>query len=402
MGVDRELAMVKRVLEKMQIQMLHFDRSHPPQVDLGLRSSMHLLDLKDDRFQQLRHNVMYSVDDALLCHYNMALLPNSSEVLLIGPYLLHEITEQQLLALMERHRLPSGTKNVLRHYYRQLSVVQPNDSLMLSLLETLCETLWGESGGFETLSVENGVPMDSLPAFDDTTLIRVADAADLKLMEARYDAENRLMYAVSHGMSHQARMLISKAGEHVVEKRTMDALRNLKNYGVVLNTLLRKAAEQGDVHPLYIDKLSSSMALRLEQASSTAACLELYSTMVHKYCLLVKNHSMRHFSQLVQHVILRVESDLTADLSLKAHAEFLNVNPSYLSTLFKRETGVTLTEYVNRQRVEHGIFLLNSTDLQVQTIAQHCGIPDINYFTKVFKRIIGQTPKAYRQSVRGV
>ena len=181
----------------------------------------------------------------------------------------------------------------------------------------------------------------------------------------------------------------------------MDSLRNLKNYGIVLNTLLRKAAEQGAVHPLYIDKLSSDMARRLEMTRTPADCLDMYHTMVHKYCLLVKNHSMRNYSQLVQHVILRIESDLTADLSLKAHAEFLNVNPSYLSTLFKKETGVTLTEYVNRQRIEHGIFLLNATDLQVQTIAQYCGFPDINYFTKTFKRMIGQTPKAYRQSVRG-
>ena len=143
------------------------------------------------------------------------------------------------------------------------------------------------------------------------------------------------------------------------------------------------------------------MARRLEQLRTPADALKLFSTMVHKYCLLVKNHSMKHYSQLVQHVILRIDADLTADLSLKAHADFLNVNPSYLSTLFKRETGMTLTDYVNRQRVEHGIFLLNATDMQIQTIAQYCGIPDVNYFTKTFKKFIGKTPKEYRQDIRG-
>ena len=65
------------------------------------------------------------------------------------------------------------------------------------------------------------------------------------------------------------------------------------------------------------------------------------------------------------------------------------------------ETGMTLTDYVNRQRVEHGIFLLNATDMQIQTIAQYCGIPDVNYFTKTFKKFIGKTPKEYRQNIRG-
>lgn len=400
MRFEAELGIIKKVLDKLKIQMLVFNRSDPPEVDLGLRSSMHMLALKDDRLQKLQHHVMYGVDDALMCHYHVALLPNTDDVLLIGPYLLREISEQQMMTLIEKYHLPSGVLSAMKHYYMHLPVLALNEGLMLALVEAMGETLWGE-GNFETVYIENGLPSVLEQVLDTDALTRVADAADLKLMEDHYDAEHRLIYAVAHGMSHQAKMMISKASEHVLEQRTMDSLRNMKNYGIVLNTLLRKAAEQGSVHPLYIDKLSSDMARRLESSRTTAECLELYHTMVHKYCLLVKNHSMRNFSQLVQHVILRIESDLTADLSLKAHAEFLNVNPSYLSTLFKRETGVTLTEYVNRQRIEHGIFLLNATDLQVQTIAQYCGIPDINYFTKTFKRIIGQTPKAYRQSVRG-
>jgi YesN/AraC family two-component response regulator len=99
---------------------------------------------------------------------------------------------------------------------------------------------------------------------------------------------------------------------------------------------------------------------------------------------------------LIRKVITHIDFDLTADLSLKAQAQLLNVNPSYLSTLFKKETGVTLTEYVNRRRMDHALLLLNSTGMQIQLIAQHCGIPDVNYFTKTFKKMVGQTPKKYR------
>jgi YesN/AraC family two-component response regulator len=58
-----------------------------------------------------------------------------------------------------------------------------------------------------------------------------------------------------------------------------------------------------------------------------------------------------------------------------------------------------LTEFVNRKRVEYGVLLLNTTSMQVQTIAQHCGISDINYFTRIFKKYIGKTPKEYRNSI---
>ena len=102
---------------------------------------------------------------------------------------------------------------------------------------------------------------------------------------------------------------------------------------------------------------------------------------------------------LIRKAITTINYDLSADLSLKTQAKLLNVNPSYLSTLFKKETGFTLTEYVNRKRVEHAILLLNSTDMQIQTIALYCGIPDVNYFTKTFKKLIGKTPKEYREII---
>lgn len=108
---------------------------------------------------------------------------------------------------------------------------------------------------------------------------------------------------------------------------------------------------------------------------------------------------MKGYSLLIRKVLTRIDYDLTADLSLKTQADLLNVNASYLSTLFKKETGTTLTDYVNKKRVDNAIFLLNSTNMQIQTIAQYCGIPDVNYFTKIFKKYISQTPKEYRESV---
>ena len=173
----------------------------------------------------------------------------------------------------------------------------------------------------------------------------------------------------------------------------------MKNYAFVLNTILRLAAESGTVHPLHIDHISSQYARKIEMITSETALTTLTKEMVRKYCLLVKNHSLKGYSLLVQKIITRIDTDLTADLSLKTQAELLNVNSSYLSTLFKKETGITLTEYVNRKRIEHALFLLNSTNMQIQMVAQYCGISDVNYFTKIFKKMIGKTPKEYRENL---
>jgi len=251
-------------------------------------------------------------------------------------------------------------------------------SILQAAVNVLGECMWGEQN-FSTEEIAGGLPDTIGP------LINMSDhsgkenfMSDVRTIEARYEAENRLMQAVMQDRTHRAGVMLSGVSKAGLEIRADEPVRNMKNYSVILNTLLRKAVEQGGVHPLYIDRLSSEFA-------------RLWQEMAHKYCVMVKKHSSQKYSQLVQQVISRVDYDLSADLSLKANAEALNVNASYLSALFKKEKGITLTEYVNRKKVEYAIYLLNNSTLSVSSVGQYCGIQDDNYFTKMFKKYTGKT-----------
>jgi AraC-like DNA-binding protein len=80
-------------------------------------------------------------------------------------------------------------------------------------------------------------------------------------------------------------------------------------------------------------------------------------------------------------------------------ASYLAITPSYLSVQFKKETSQTITDYIQNVRLEHAILLLNSTSDSIQEIASLCGFPDSNYFTRVFKKKKGLTPKEYRKHI---
>ena len=166
-----------------------------------------------------------------------------------------------------------------------------------------------------------------------------------------------------------------------------------------MNTLFRKAAEHGGVHPIYVNQLNDSMLERIATFTRSDNILDLWNDMIQKYCALVNNHSTRNYSLPIQKVIIQIHLDLSADLSLKAMAEYLNVNASYLSNLFRKETGLTLTNYVNQKRMEYAAWMLSSTQLPISTIAQHCGILDDNYFTKLFKKHYDITPTQFRDTV---
>lgn len=126
--------------------------------------------------------------------------------------------------------------------------------------------------------------------------------------------------------------------------------------------------------------------------------LALQEDMIRSFCQMVKQHSLSRYSYYVGQTITLVQYDLTADLKLSTIAEKLNINASYLSALFREETGQTVTAYVNEKRMQTGAHLLQTTRLQIQTVAQHCGISDLNYFSKLFKKQYGITPKQFREA----
>lgn len=82
-------------------------------------------------------------------------------------------------------------------------------------------------------------------------------------------------------------------------------------------------------------------------------------------------------------------------------AEKLSVNASYLSGQFKRETGETLTNYVNRKRIQKSLFFLATTNLPIQEVAARVGIYDENYFSRIFKKFQLMTPREYRSAMYG-
>lgn len=158
------------------------------------------------------------------------------------------------------------------------------------------------------------------------------------------------------GQLHKENQLFSPFSDQAFEIRLTDLLRNAKNYSIIMNTLLRKAAENGGVHPVYLDHVSSEFAARIEQMRERMESAGLMREMFRTYCRLVRKHAMMHFSLVVQKVILLIESDLSANLTLTALAQHQNVSPGYLSTIFKKDTGKdVLRQAGSRQTAVNGV-----------------------------------------------
>ena len=344
---------------------------------------------------------MYKANDAYKLSYIYMLLPDTGmkKILFIGPYLAEPISSNQLIEISESLGIPPHYQRYIEDYCSSVPLI-PESSHIFVMLDTFCERMW-EVPSFSIVEVDLGRNYPTSPLseihsgsnFDDVFL-------NMKTMETRYKFENELMRAVSLGQIHKESMLFSALSSQSFERRLADLLRNSKNYCIIMNTLLRKAAEDGGVHPVYIDRVSSSFALKIEQLPSATESANLMREIFRSYCRLVRKHSTNKYSPIVQKAILMIDSNLSSALSTGTLAANQNISEGYLSTIFKKETGKTVSEYIREKRIEHAIYLLRTTHLQIQTVALYCGIVDVQYFSKIFKKHVGKTPKEYRDFIK--
>ena len=404
MNFQPELNFLKNLLVNLNLNTRIIEENYEMEpFDYGLRQLINPDIDYSKHFNELlsycNSNAINHIMDEFSFQYTMIKLPitNTATYLLVGPYSLTSFSSNHQIKLAEKYHIPPECNQLLDYILQKVPIFISYNYLS-TIFNTFGDIIFGSADHYTVNNSEYESKYLLTSFTDNAEEPKYSDVLfdTMQYMEERYRLENDLLHSVAHGQINKIEMQIATITPQLFEQRLSDPIRNYKNYAIVMNTLLRKAAESGAVHPLYVDQISSKYAHRIDNTNSVDALISIMREMPRKYALIVKNHSLKGYSTPVRKIMMNVYSNLVGDLSLKTQAKMLNINASYLSSLFKKETGFTLTEYVNSQRIQHAVFLLNSTDLQIQTIAQHCGYTDICYFTKTFKKIIGKTPTEYR------
>ncbi len=84
-------------------------------------------------------------------------------------------------------------------------------------------------------------------------------------------------------------------------------------------------------------------------------------------------------------------------VSVKDLADLVEVSKSYLCYIFKKETGKTITDYYNEIRIREAEKFLQETNRSVKQICSEIGFTDQNYFSRLFKKVVGISPLQYRK-----
>lgn len=103
---------------------------------------------------------------------------------------------------------------------------------------------------------------------------------------------------------------------------------------------------------------------------------------VRREILQIENYVKQHYSE---------------EIDLNTISELLNMCPSHISNLFKKETGINFSSYLTKVRMEAAQQLLQNSDTLIYEIAESTGYSNSGYFGKVFKKFFGITPEEYKR-----
>lgn len=119
--------------------------------------------------------------------------------------------------------------------------------------------------------------------------------------------------------------------------------------------------------------------------------------MTFKECSIKDLVSNRVYNLHVQRALNYTSVHYSEEIPLEKMAEELGLNKSYFSHLFRKETGVTFCHWLNRVRIQESKELLKHTHKAIAEIAIEVGYTSQSYYTSTFKKLVGITPKTYRQ-----
>ena len=102
--------------------------------------------------------------------------------------------------------------------------------------------------------------------------------------------------------------------------------------------------------------------------------------------------------QLILNSLIFLEEHYPEPVTVKEMAAASNLSESYFRGVFKEVMGLSPLDYLNRIRISKALEYLQNDQMAITDAAIRVGIPDSNYFTRLFKRITGQTPRTFRNN----
>ncbi len=218
-----------------------------------------------------------------------------------------------------------------------------------------------------------------------------------------YEKEREFYQLVAQGRTEQVKKRWDRGPKPTAKVRGVlspNAVRNAMYHFVSMTALVTRFCIQAGMDQALAYKISDTYIQHADRLKTPEEIYALQKEMSLYFSdCMAKNQSVKAHSKQIAICIEYINANLHSNLTVSHLAEKVNLNETYLSKLFKKEVGQTVSAYIRSKKITEACWLLQFTDKPSHVIAADLSFSSHSYFISTFRRVMGMTPKEYRNKV---
>lgn len=210
-----------------------------------------------------------------------------------------------------------------------------------------------------------------------------------------YRYEEQILSLVLTGDTEKLRESLAELSNSVIPDNAKNPLRSEKNYTIIIMEKLSALAIQSGYDIADVYRLRNFYIRLLEEKDKLMDVLYVRDCAIIHFTELMHNFVNKDFSPLIRSVIQHIGLNLYSALKVKDLSKAFFVSESTLCSRFKKETGISVIEYIHKRKISEAKLLLRA-GLPPTEVAASLYYYDYAHFSHTFKKITGITPKAFQ------
>lgn len=228
-----------------------------------------------------------------------------------------------------------------------------------------------------------------------------SDLGDIGETHRNPNEEINFFLAIANGdidyVEQNCREKHFEAGDEGMGVLSKNPVTNLKYHFIATIAITTRLCIEAGMQMEYAFRLSDFYIQQLDGIATEQGVIELHDYAVMDYVRkmqLVKNNFSA--SKPINEALNYIYNHMKERITIEDIALHLNLSESYLSRLFKKEIGMSVSDYIREQKIERAKNLLRNSDFSLIEISNHLAFASQSHFIQVFKTMTGMTPKAFR------
>ncbi|MBO4864565.1 MAG: helix-turn-helix transcriptional regulator [Eubacterium sp.] len=217
-----------------------------------------------------------------------------------------------------------------------------------------------------------------------------------------FDSEMGLYNLIAEGKTEEAKRTMERQPKYTAVERGIlsdNPLRNAMYHFVAMTAVLTRVCIMKGMPQDIAYKMSDVFINKADKQNSPEAVARVQVEMAESFSEYMNNASKSVIqSKQILQCIDYIRENIHKNITVSELADKVALNETYLSKLFKKEVGNSVSEYIRNEKIQEACWLLKYTDKTSIEIATDLSFSSHSYFISVFKKVTGTTPKEYRNT----